>query len=306
MKPRAHSIDEIVKRLGDPGLRERAAGSSWALCPRGTVFPYFCAFMPGDGGAVEARFMMLEGWQTFHDFLRTRADPNFGFYSTPLELAHFELVLCANGDWRLFRHDPCLVPRPVGAAEREFCAKLLWESYGVMLRIESDAKLTLKYADEKAMFARLEKGDGSWTDHALPIVDARPHVESITLAKKDLAQAKDLPFAAEERLCVDFALVPNVMSQDKPPRCVYRLVAFDPSNGETVVSDATTAPADGGLRTMWESVAPRLLRHLLARRRIPGEIMVCSQRLFRMLRPLCLELPFKLSLHDELPRRPQS
>ena len=42
-------------------------------------------------------------------------------------------------------------------------------------------------------------------------------------------------------------------------------------------------------------------RKMIARGRIPGELMMRSQRLFRMLRPLCIDVPVKLSLHDSLP-----
>ena len=45
----------------------------------------------------------------------------------------------------------------------------------------------------------------------------------------------------------------------------------------------------------------QLLKALIGRGRIPGEIRLRSGRVFRLLRPLCEELPFKLSLHDELP-----
>ena len=159
----------------------------------------------------------------------------------------------------------------------------------------------MKFAAEKAMFARVEGDGGEWSDKALSIPDPRPHVESVTFAKVDLAKAKDLPFAAEEKIAVDFALVIGLSTKEPRPRCVYRLSAHDVATGEQFVSDAVSPVPDGGLRAMWEGVAPRLLKHLLVRGRIPGEIMVCSQRLFRMLRPLCLDIPLKLSLHDKLP-----
>ena len=66
-----------------------------------------------------------------------------------------------------------------------------------------------------------------------------------------------------------------------------------------------TPTPDGGLRQLWEGVAPRLLKHLLARGKVPGEMLVRSQRLFRMLRPLCLDLPLKLSLRDSIPELDQ-
>ena len=295
------TIEDIGAKMDALGVWEAVAPYNWAVCPKGTVFPYFCCVMKGDGSPVNVRFMMVEGWQSFHDFVRTRIDPNFGFYSTPMEIPHFELVFVSGGEVRLFRHDPCFMPRLATDAERAFCSKILWESFGVMMRVEADSELPLKFASEKAMFARVEGEDGSWADKALPIPDPRPHVESVTFAKADLAKAKDLPFASEEKIAVDFALVVGMSTKEPRPRCVYRLSAHDAVTGERLVSDMVSPVPDGSLRAMWEGVAPRLLKNLLARGRIPGEIMVCSQRLFRMLRPLCLDIPLKLSLHDKLP-----
>ena len=301
MKRMERTIEDIGAKMDALGVWEAVAPYNWAVCPKGTVFPYFCCVMKGDGNPVNVRFMMVEGWQSFHDFVRTCIDVNFGFYSTPMEIPHFELVFVSGGAVRLFRHDPCFMPRLATDAERAFCSKILWESFGVMMRVEADSELPMKFAAEKAMFARVEGDGGEWSDKALSIPDPRPHVESVTFAKVDLAKAKDLPFAAEEKIAVDFALVIGLSTKEPRARCVYRLSAYDAATGEQFIADAVSPVPDGGLRAMWEGVAPRLLKHLLARGRIPGEIMVCSQRLFRMLRPLCLDLPLKLSLHDKLP-----
>ena len=298
------TIEDIGAKMDALGVWEAVAPYNWAVCPKGTVFPYFCCVMKGDGNPVNVRFMMVEGWQSFHDFVRTRIDTNFGFYSTPMEIPHFELVFVSGGEVRLFRHDPCFMPRLATDAERAFCSKILWESYGVMMRVEADSELPLKFASEKAMFARVEGEGGRWDDKALSIPDPRPHVESVTFAKADLAKAKDLPFAAEEKVVVEFALAIGISTKEPRPRCVYHLSARDAVTGEQFVADAVSPVPDGGLRAMWEGIAPRLLKHFLARGRIPGEIMVGSQRLFRMLRPLCLDIPLKLSLHDKLPGAP--
>ncbi len=295
------TVDEIAAKMDGLGLWDAIAPYNWAVCPKGTVFPYFCTAIPEKNSPVKVRFLMIEGWQTLHDFVRTRADPSFGFYSTPMEMSHFELVVIPNGESRLFRHDPCYLPRLADEREKELCAKILWESYGVMMRVESDTSLPMRFAAEKAMFARVEGADGKWTDEALPIPDPRPHVEKITFAKADLAKAKDLPFAAEEKMIVDFALLKGVATQEKRPRCAYRLLAVDFATKETIVSDTLSPMPEGGLRAMWEGIAPRLLKHILSRGRVPSEIMVRSPRLFRMLRPLCLDVPVKLSLHDSLP-----
>ncbi len=294
------TAEEIGKKMDELGIWNPVSAYNWAVCPKGVVFPYFCTAILERGTAVKVRYLMIEGWQTFHDFVRTRADPSFGFYSTPMEMAHFELVIMHSGEMRLFRHDPCYLPRLANERERALSAKILWESYGVMMRVETDSSLPMRFAAEKAMFARVEGADGKWSDEALAIPEPRAHVEQISFAKADLAAAKDLPFAAEEKIMVDFSLMTGVATQEKRPRCAYRLLAVDAATHKPVVSDTISPSPEGGLRAMWEGVAPRLLKHILAMGKVPGEIMVCSPRLFRMLRPLCIDVPARLSLHDSL------
>ncbi len=294
--------EEIGRRMEALGLWEAVFPFNWAVKPKGTVLPYFCSLLHGDGQCVKLRFFMLEGWQTLHDFVRTRVDRNFGFYSTPMELPHFELVVTTDGRVKLFRHDPGYVPRELNAAERDLVARILWEAYGVMMRIETERKLPLKYSDEKAMFARMETADGVWEDAPLAIPDPRPHVEKVSFEKKDVSRAKDLPFEATEAIEVDFRLQPNLTTREARSRFAYVLCAIDSATGEKFVFDKFSVDADCGLKEMWEKVPPRVLKHLLRRGRIPGEIKLVSGRLFRMMRPLCEELPFKLSLRDALPR----
>ena len=56
-----------------------------------------------------------------------------------------------------------------------------------------------------------------------------------------------------------------------------------------------------GLLALWQSIAPQLLDHIVASGRVPGEIHVRSMRMVRFLRPLGMQLPFKLVVHAELP-----
>lgn len=294
--------EEIGRKMDALGLWDAILPFNWAIKPTGTVFPYFCSAIKGDGTSVKIRFLMLEGWQTLHDFVRTRVDRNFGFYSTPMELAHFELVVLPDGTAKVYRHVPCFMPRELSENERTLAARILWEAFGVMMRIENERKLPLRYAAEKAMFARIETAPGHWEDAPMAIPDPRPHVEKISFAKSDISAAKDLPFANEESVEVDFRIMPTVMTREPRPRCAYALVVLDGTSGERVVFDRISPNPDGGLKALWEGVPARLLKHLIARGRIPGAIKVGSGRLFRMIRPLCEELPFRLSLHDSLPR----
>jgi hypothetical protein len=247
------------------------------------------------------RLLLLEGWQTFHDFVRTRIDRNYGFCQLPIEFPHYELVFLANGEMKLLRYDPGYVPQVADERQRAFCAHLLWEVFGVMIRLESDRNLPLRFATEKAIFARVEKERGVWSDEPLEIPEPRAHVERILFKKSDISAAKDLPFASEEKIEVDFRIQPGVVTLDRRPRYAYVLGAVDAAGGGRLIWDRRTLDPEEGLRGLWESVPPRLLSHLAARGRMPGEIRLTSGRLFRMLRPLCTEIPFRLSLHDSLP-----
>ena len=296
------SPEEIGRRMDALGLWDAIMPYNWGVKPLGTAFPYFCTALAGDGKPVKTRFLMIEGWQTLHDFVRTRVDPSFGFYSTPAEMPHFETVVLATGETFLFRHDPGYVPRSLTEAERGLCRRIMWEAYGVMMRIESDRELPVRFSGDRAMFARVEDSPGSWSDKPLPIPDARPYMEKISFPTQLVAKAKDLPFAQKDALELDFRLMPTVATRDPRPRSAYQLAAVDSATGAVVFSDRTSVSPDFPLKSLWEKMPARALAHIVGTGRVPGEIKVASGRVFRMLRPLCVELPFKLSLHDSLPR----
>lgn len=296
-----HTVDEVGKKMDALGLWEVIAGCNFAVKPRGTVFPYFCTALKGEMPMLKVRFLMLEGWQTLHDFLRTRADRWFGVASTPIELPHYELVVLENGEFKVFRHDPGYLPHEMADREEEVVSKILWEAYGVMLRVEADRRLPLKFAADQAIFARVEDGKGKWTDEPLEIVQPRPYVEKIEIRKDDSKKAADLPFMKDEAVAVDFRLVPGLATRDPRPKCVYELVGVDCATKQRIFRSQATVAQGSGLKGMWESMPTMVLRHFVELGRVPGEIRCTSGRVFRFLRPLCLELPLKLSMHDNLP-----
>ena len=298
----AEELESIGAKMDALKMWKALANHTWAIRPAKTVLPYFCTVLGGDSALVACRFLMLEGWQTLHDFVHARADRWYGFYSTPMEMPHFELVVTRSDGVKLFRHDPGYVPRELREGERPLVRKLLWESYGLMMRAESDMRLFLRYADEQAMFARVENAAGEWADAPLAIAPQPPHVEKIAIAKADADRAKDLPFAGEEAVELDFRILPGVMTREARPRLCYGLIAVDSATGERIVFDRLSMNPEEGLRGLWQGLAGRVLKHFIARGRVPGEVKLVSGRLFRMLRPLTLQLPFKLSLHDSLPR----
>jgi len=293
--------EEIGAKMDALGLWELLEPYNFAVKPRGTVFPYFCTVLKGDRKPVKVRFLMLEGWQTLHDYVRTRMDRNYGFYSSPMEMPHLELVVLEAGETKLFRHDIGYLPQEADATQRDFAVRILWEAYGVMMRVEADNKLPMRFADDKGIFARVETAAGKWEDQPLVIPDPPPFTEKVSFQKAEIKQAQDLPFVKDDALELDFRILPGVMTKEPRPRCVYGLKAVDSKTGETVIDCRVSVHPEAGLRGLWETMPAQVLKALVRRGKVPGEIKTCSGRVFRLLRPLCLELPFKLSLHDSLP-----
>lgn len=296
------TIAEIGGRIDALDLWGELSSYHWALKPRGTALPYFCVIMKDGTSLVKARVLLLEGWQTFQDFVRTRVDHNYGFYSAPIEFPHYELIMLQSGEVKLLRCDAGYMPVDVEGAKVALCEKMLWEVFGVMMRVETDRKLPLKFASEQAIFTRVEGDDGHWRDEPMSIPASRPHVERISFTKEDLKVAKDLPFATEESIELDFRMASGLFTREPRPRCAYVLAAIDGKTGERIVWDRSVVNPESGLRGLWESMPSRILRHIISRGRVPGEIKILTSRMFRMIRPLCMNLPFKLSLHDSLPR----
>lgn len=292
--------EEIGAKMNALGLWELLAPYNFGIKARGSIFPYFCTVLKGDMKPVKIRVLLLEGWQTLHDYVRTRVDRNFGFYTTPMEMPHLEMVVLTSGEVRVFRHDVGYMPVVANDAQRSLAARLLWEVYGVMMRLESDGKLALRFAGDKAIFARVEVDDGKWEDQPLVIPDPPAHTEKVSFAKADIKAAKDLPFVKEAAVDVDFRMIPNMMTKEVRPRCVYGLKILDSQTSQTAVDSRVSVSPDIGLRGIWESMPGQVLKGIIRLGKVTGTVNVCSGRVFRLLRPLCMELPFKLFLHDRL------
>lgn len=298
--------EETGRAMDALGLWDVLRPCNWAVKAAGRATPWFCTVAGDKVPGLKARFLMIEGWQSFHDFVRLRIDPSFGFLSGPADLPHFEMAVADGGDVQIARFDPGVPPRPLEGGEKDLCARILWEAYGVMMRIETDRSLPMKYAEDKALFCRTEVSPGVWEDRPLVIPDPPPHVERVALDKEQTAKAKDLPFAKSEVLAIDFRRMPGVFVSSegwKRPRGAFRLCAIEVEGGNTGIMENVAPGEDGaaGLRGVWEAVPSRVLKLIIDRGRVPGEIRTVSPRVFRLLRPLCIELPFKLSLRDSIP-----
>ena len=294
------SFEDLVRKIDALGLWPAIQHCRWTVKPKGTAFPYFCETCLGDGKPVKVRLLMLEGWTSFLDYVQFVIDRANSFYTSPIELPHFELIVMESGEFRLCRYDTGLSPRDADDQQKAFVKRILWEVYGVMLRVESDPSLAMRYAAERAVFARVETSDDHWEDIPLPVPPRPKTVDRVTVPKDEIRKAKDLPFLKEKTLHVNFALLMCVVTKEQRARNVYAFDAYDPAKGQRVFDWRVSIPPGGTLKGLWESMPAQFVRSLNQLGYTPGEIKVMDPRVFRLLRSLCVELPFKLSLHDEL------
>ena len=98
-------------------------------------------------------------------------------------------------------------------------------------------------------------------------------------------------------------LASNFQTRGPNPRFLYILGAVDSATGERRIWERLSVDGkEDGLRRLWEAHAERVLEAMLKVGRVPGSVHVRSSRVARFLRPLGLQLPFKLVQHLQLPR----
>lgn len=293
--------DQIAAKIDALGAWEALLPFNWAVKLHGCALPYFCTLFKDAGSPVRYRLLMIEGWQTFHDYVLFLRDRSFGYYCSPLEMPHYELIV-GDGLRQILRHDTGFVPRPLMECERGKVARLLWEAYGVMMRFESDRSLPMKYAGERAMFARIETGPDKCADGPLEIPSPRPYVERFALERDLIGKAKDIPFADGAVWEIDFRPVFSMVTREERRRYAYRLVAVAAATGAIVFERTASISSPMALKQLWESLPQEVLERIVAVGSVPGEIATCSPRVFRALRALGMEIPFKLTLCKRLDR----
>ena len=302
-----HNPYEIAAAIAELNVWDKVSAHNWALVPQMSEEPYIVTVGPEkdrDKGPVVGRLLLLPGLENFRNFAITRRVPEFGVWMSPLEFRHWEVIAVKKGPAEIFGYVPGYVPQPPTAADQAFLAPLLYESLGVLMRVEEDPKLPLKYFEkEHALFARKEVVEGLWQDGPLrmPPDEEVKFVERVQLDNAKCQLAAKLPVVAEEKWEVDFVLVPAYHTREARPRFLYVFAAVDAATAQRVVwLKISVGGTDAALKALWEGHAARLMEAMLRLGRAPGEIHVRSGRMARFLRPLGLHVPFKLVHHAKL------
>lgn len=300
------SIHITALKIAALNVWQQAAGYNWVLKPRGVIYPYFFTMIyPDSDKKIKARILLLEGWQSMHNFVRLRIDPDAGYNSSYMELPQYQMQFRHSGQVAFCRVDPGCAPIEPAPEQLPLLERMLWEIYGVLLRIESEPSLMLKYADERALFSRVEVEPNVWRDEPTPLLEPPPYKEEIAIPIDLFNAAKKVPIDKNLRVVVDLRIDPYTVTRNRAsevPLINYLLTVIDASTGEVLVNQLNCAdPAYDGIKGLWVSMPSYILKRFVDMNRLPCEIQVVSGRVFRFLRGLILQLPIKLTKKAEVP-----
>lgn len=299
------NFNEICARIAALDAWDAVYPWNWAVVPRNARKAVLVSPQKGENEFIKTRLMLFPGIRTFERFrLHTMKHVSTVTF-TPADIEHDEVVFLNDGKFDFVSFFPGYVPASRTQNIPETVRKVLWEVFGLMMRIEEDPSLPAKYDDERAMFSRREEEPGRWVDAPLPLPRAPlPLKRTIALLNKDINAAKALGLTQGAAWEIVFAPVPNKMTRGPEPRACYALAVADAATRAEISLQAMSVPPvrdRNGLAKLWDSLAQRLLSLMTAGNTVPAELHVSDTRLLNALHPLALNLPFKMTVHAKLP-----
>jgi hypothetical protein len=306
-----NNIDDIAKAISSLNAWKKASKYNWALVSELFENPLIACVNLQQNGPMAARLMLFNGFAAHRDFAIFTQNQDVSFALSPLDFDHYEVIGLKDGGAEVFDYRPGYAPVHPDEETRALLAPVLYECYGLMLRLEDDPEIPAMYKGENAMFSRKEGLDGKWRDAPLRLPDMNTvtWTERVGLDRTKCAQAARFDMAQGEAWEADFIQIPIFRTEDPQPRIMYLFAAVDAKTGEKRVWEKLVVdpkiPRNGSmdaLKQLWESLASRMLEGVLKRGMVPAEIHVRTQRVMRFMRPLGLQIPFKLVLHQQLPR----
>ena len=306
-----NNIDDIARAIAGLKLWKKAAKYNWALVSELFDKPLIAVVNPAQQGPIAGRLLLFNGFVAHRDFVIFSQNPDLSFGMSPMDFDHYEVIGLKSGDAEIYDYRPGFLPVHPDEELRALLAPALYECYGLLLRLDENPDLPAMYMEEKALFSRREGLDGKWHDAPLrvPNLDTVTWTERVGLDRAKCAQAARLDMAADEVWQVDFIQMPLYRTEEKPARILHLLAAVESQSGERCVWQKLAVnpalPRNGtaeAMKALWESLAAHILDGIIRHGRVPGALHVRSQRMMRFLRPLGLQLPFKIVLHRELPR----
>ena len=185
------NIDEIAKAIAALNVWKKASKYNWALVSELFDKPLIAAINPSQQGPIVGRLMLFNGFVAHRDFMVFRQNADISFAMSPIDFDHYEVIALKDGSAEIFDYRPGFIPVHPNEETRALLAPVLYECYGLLLRIDEDPELPAMYVKEKALFSRKEGLDGKWHDAPLrpPNIDSVTWTERVGLERAKCAKA---------------------------------------------------------------------------------------------------------------------
>ncbi len=279
--------------------------------------PCFVTFGGESKAFRNIRFLM--GWKAFYDLVTRMADPAKQAASWLLEIRMNELLF-VNADL-LFEHEqvfletmrraadgtyntpvfrsiiPGYHPWLPDAQERDVMEIVLYQTFGLAMRVESDG-LLLKQRFPRDILVRTQDDHGVWQDSWMPVKDIKAEEAEVRIDSKRLQMLRANPMRPG-RIQLDLVFTPMTIRPDgQRPQTAYVLLAVDADSGLILAGDLFQAT--DGIPQMWSLVPGRLLEVFERLGGYPEVIEICCDRMANLLRPLGEFIPFKMVRRERL------
>lgn len=189
-------------------------------------------------------------------------------------------------------------PDRLSAAEVAWLQAVLYQAYGMALRIEAAPLLTQERLPQ-TFFVRQQDANGAWHD---AWVDEPPVADGSVDVSIDLDLVRRIKGLQQDAMVLQADLVLTPIRAKSPTNfrseAIYILLLMNRETEVIICCDALQAVE--GIEQMWSCVPGVVLRELERLGCIPAEIEVQSERMLNVMRPLTEWLPFKLTRHRRL------
>lgn len=189
-------------------------------------------------------------------------------------------------------------PDRLSATEVVEMQEILYQAYGMAMRVESEPTLTQQRLP-KTFFVRMQDANGLWRD---TWVDEPPLTDEGVDVSIDLGRVRRIAEFTRVRnvLQVDLVLT-SLRAKSRGnhrSEAVFTLLLMNRTDKSVICCEALQALQ--GVDVMWSRVPGIVLRELEQFGALPDEIEVRSERMLNILRPLSEMLPFTLRRREKL------
>lgn len=189
-------------------------------------------------------------------------------------------------------------PDHLSADEVVSMREVLYQAYGMALRIESNLTMTQERLPQ-TFFVRVQQADGSWEDAWLDEPVHERHEIDVGLEGSYINRLQQLT-GSEAVFQINLLLTPlrTKSKGNHRSEAVFTLLVVERQTGSMVCCEVLQAI--DGVAAMWAKIPGVVLRAIDEFGAIPAEIEVCRDMMFDALRPLSELLPFKLRSRNKL------